>query len=150
MPSPREATSSAAARAKCRSNRTRNAPDGSGARRRCTDIGTTPAAGSRRRGEAIRAPVLASHTVVHEEQTFRIVLCLDGPQARVVLAPERLPPLCVEIVALRDVGAGARGDAAQLDRKSTRLNSSHLVISYAVFCLKKKRNLTCLVVASIG
>src|SRR5256885_10002180 len=28
--------------------------------------------------------------------------------------------------------------AAQTDRKSTRLNSSHLVISYAVFCLKKK------------
>src|SRR5256885_9252793 len=28
-----------------------------------------------------------------------------------------------------------------LDRKSTRLNSSHLVISYAVFCLKKKRQL---------
>src|SRR2546426_8035378 len=28
------------------------------------------------------------------------------------------------------------------DRKSTRLNSSHLVISYAVFCLKKKRRLT--------
>src|SRR5256885_11498495 len=27
------------------------------------------------------------------------------------------------------------------DRKSTRLNSSHLVISYAVFCLKKKRHL---------
>src|SRR5256885_10943280 len=27
------------------------------------------------------------------------------------------------------------------DRKSTRLNSSHLVISYAVFCLKKKRTL---------
>src|SRR5256885_5233526 len=30
--------------------------------------------------------------------------------------------------------------ARHLDRKSTRLNSSHLVISYAVFCLKKKRN----------
>src|SRR5436853_5424309 len=28
---------------------------------------------------------------------------------------------------------------AQLDRKSTRLNSSHLGISYAVFCLKKKK-----------
>src|SRR5256885_10018761 len=27
----------------------------------------------------------------------------------------------------------------KLDRKSTRLNSSHLVISYAVFCLKKKK-----------
>src|SRR5688500_20100325 len=34
----------------------------------------------------------------------------------------------------------ARGGstAALVDRKSTRLNSSHLVISYAVFCLKKK------------
>src|SRR5256885_8735676 len=29
-----------------------------------------------------------------------------------------------------------------LDRKSTRLNSSHLVISYAVFCLKKKKTET--------
>src|SRR5437588_8983007 len=28
----------------------------------------------------------------------------------------------------------------RLDRKSTRLNSSHTVISYAVFCLKKKKN----------
>src|SRR5256885_13098132 len=30
--------------------------------------------------------------------------------------------------------------AVEQDRKSTRLNSSHLVISYAVFCLKKKKN----------
>src|SRR2546430_13244438 len=30
-----------------------------------------------------------------------------------------------------------------LDRKSTRLNSSHSQISYAVFCLKKKKNTTC-------
>src|SRR5256885_6769259 len=30
--------------------------------------------------------------------------------------------------------------SARRDRKSTRLNSSHLVISYAVFCLKKKLN----------
>src|SRR5256885_7440695 len=38
--------------------------------------------------------------------------------------------------------AGDRGRgnvAARADRKSTRLNSSHLVISYAVFCLKKKK-----------
>src|SRR2546426_5018412 len=34
----------------------------------------------------------------------------------------------------RDAGAAPAGD-----RKSTRLNSSHLVISYAVFCLKKKK-----------
>src|SRR5256885_6787849 len=31
--------------------------------------------------------------------------------------------------------------APEADRKSTRLNSSHLVISYAVFCLKKKKKL---------
>src|SRR2546426_10284673 len=32
-----------------------------------------------------------------------------------------------------------QGRARRQDRKSTRLNSSHLVISYAVFCLKKKK-----------
>src|SRR5256885_12371953 len=34
---------------------------------------------------------------------------------------------------------GRRGEWRLQDRKSTRLNSSHLVISYAVFCLKKKK-----------
>src|SRR5438034_1459673 len=33
------------------------------------------------------------------------------------------------------------GCGVQLDRKSTRLNSSHTVISYAVFCLKKKNTI---------
>src|SRR5256885_187918 len=32
------------------------------------------------------------------------------------------------------------GSRSSKDRKSTRLNSSHLVISYAVFCLKKKKH----------
>src|SRR5439155_14321307 len=32
------------------------------------------------------------------------------------------------------------GCLAEIDRKSTRLNSSHVAISYAVFCLKKKTN----------
>src|SRR5256885_5888676 len=39
------------------------------------------------------------------------------------------------ISLLRQIPFSAR------DRKSTRLNSSHLVISYAVFCLKKKKNI---------
>src|SRR5688500_19673651 len=42
------------------------------------------------------------------------------------------PALCPPVVIVGDAG----------DRKSTRLNSSHLVISYAVFCLKKKKNRT--------
>src|SRR5256885_10918717 len=36
-------------------------------------------------------------------------------------------------------GDGGPPDSGGGDRKSTRLNSSHLVISYAVFCLKKKK-----------
>src|SRR2546426_5506955 len=40
--------------------------------------------------------------------------------------------------AVNVVGGGRKGR----DRKSTRLNSSHLVISYAVFCLKKKTTTT--------
>src|SRR6202011_6346511 len=47
----------------------------------------------------------------------------------------------------RRTGAGGGrqpgSDGAFSDRKSTRLNSSHLGISYAVFCLKKKRNIEC-------
>src|SRR2546429_7049575 len=35
--------------------------------------------------------------------------------------------------------AGGRGSTLDRDRKSTRLNSSHGYISYAVFCLKKKK-----------
>src|SRR2546427_4533723 len=35
------------------------------------------------------------------------------------------------------------GDEVRTDRKSTRLNSSHSQISYAVFCLKKKTNRNC-------
>src|SRR5690242_21277246 len=38
-----------------------------------------------------------------------------------------------------DVGGDERADLAGTDRKSTRLNSSHMSISYAVFCLKKKK-----------
>src|SRR2546426_3622190 len=41
------------------------------------------------------------------------------------------------LTAQADAFAGAK--AEEKDRKSTRLNSSHLVISYAVFCLKKKK-----------
>src|SRR3712207_8825750 len=53
----------------------------------------------------------------------------DGSRAEV-------PPVPVEVV--NGLGAGdAFGNPA--DRKSTRLNSSHANISYAVFCLKKKK-----------
>src|SRR5258708_23540526 len=40
---------------------------------------------------------------------------------------------------LRPRGEGVEPEVAGGDRKSTRLNSSHQIISYAVFCLKKKK-----------
>src|SRR5262245_65186797 len=42
-------------------------------------------------------------------------------------------------VATYCLGQAVGGDVGAEDRKSTRLNSSHLGISYAVFCLKKKK-----------
>src|SRR5258708_29463315 len=43
---------------------------------------------------------------------------------------------------LRPRARDARAPARRADRKSTRLNSSHQIISYAVFCLKKKNKYT--------
>src|SRR5690606_39535926 len=68
-----------------------------------------------------------------------------GAAGRAVAAPE--------LAAVDPVVGGEKGDAAEdaderrlgarrTDRKSTRLNSSHVKISYAVFCLKKKNHTT--------
>src|SRR5256885_11967072 len=48
---------------------------------------------------------------------------------------------------LREIWVRAVG--APRDRKSTRLNSSHLVISYAVFCLKKKKQDTTMTIPPV-
>src|SRR5438067_10613200 len=45
-------------------------------------------------------------------------------------------------VAVRAVRRNRRRRTGRRDRKSTRLNSSHVSISYSVFCLKKKKKLT--------
>src|ERR1035438_110470 len=71
-----------------------------------------------------------------------VVVPLHNILARVRQAPaaeqETTSPVVqiVLVVALKGVGNKRR---ASLDRKSTRLNSSHLGISYAVFCLTKKK-----------
>src|SRR3989454_11865051 len=70
---------------------------------------------------------------------------LDDPWADGALAlhfeqPEQAAGRIVEQARAHPISAIlALGDR---DRKSTRLNSSHLVISYAVFCLKKKKKIT--------
>src|SRR5690242_21561133 len=55
----------------------------------------------------------------------------EDVEADVALRPAR--------EAARPAEVGEDGHLAQADRKSTRLNSSHMSISYAVFCLKKKK-----------
>src|ERR687893_1631318 len=63
-------------------------------------------------------------------------------------APCRMLPPTVEAVAQNFQGSASvvklnvDDNPAVSDRKSTRLNSSHTVISYAVFCLKKKKKNT--------
>src|SRR5438034_9425796 len=64
------------------------------------------------------------------------VPCLPGLPGRPAgLLPGRPAP-----APARPDLAGGAVRAGRGDRKSTRLNSSHTVISYAVFCLKKKKN----------
>src|SRR5574344_2850050 len=50
-------------------------------------------------------------------------------------------PICRDRTGCRSRFPVKRLPAGQSDRKSTRLNSSHQIISYAVFCLKKKNKL---------
>src|SRR2546430_14238363 len=59
-----------------------------------------------------------------------LFLSLGGREVRGALAP-------LHLLATRSLRPGTRHPAGG-DRKSTRLNSSHSQISYAVFCLKKK------------
>src|SRR5260221_1761174 len=62
-------------------------------------------------------------------------------RGRIVLLP-RPPGYVIDVLHLSHSPEveGAAQFFLETDRKSTRLNSSHTVISYAVFCLKKKKN----------
>src|SRR2546422_4334963 len=66
---------------------------------------------------------------------------LDGRCGR-QMAAEVPRPHTVQVILLADIGEIARSRDEIVDRKSTRLNSSHGYISYAVFCLKKKKQKT--------
>src|SRR2546426_12601897 len=50
-------------------------------------------------------------------------------------------PIAGNAISETLAGPNKAADRQSRDRKSTRLNSSHLVISYAVFCLKKKKKI---------
>src|ERR1039457_4857565 len=107
--------------------------------------------------------MLAANLSTVAERTMKysvhdLAILVDGqPVARIEVLPGELNDAKVtDLVAAANRGTGRQGPAPgpgpaptaaqaipglvnDIDRKSTRLNSSHLVISYAVFCLKKKK-----------
>ena len=76
---------------------------------------------------------------------FETARMLAGKGAHVLMACRNAARGTEALNAIRAIHGEATVDLYSLDladledRKSTRLNSSHLVISYAVFCLKKKK-----------
>src|SRR5690242_21304955 len=100
----------------------------------------------------IRPPprsTLFSYTTLFRSDQLAVHLDPGGlaeiadPQVAHLVAPlgQRATQRGLGLLDAREPGGGdldAVGDPRAQDRKSTRLNSSHMSISYAVFCLKKK------------
>src|SRR3712207_8642184 len=77
------------------------------------------------------------HETDSSEIAFKVAGSLAFKEAAKRAKPVLLEPIFkVEVVTPEEFLGDVIGD---LDRKSTRLNSSHANISYAVFCLKKKK-----------
>src|SRR2546430_5527119 len=105
-------------------------------------IRTTP--GDRRLGNQQHLPrgLASFQQPVRLRRLRERELALDAHRQFSALAPaQQLAGPREQLRARRDV-VRQRGPGEEQDRKSTRLNSSHSQISYAVFCLKKK-NLNC-------
>src|SRR2546430_10535283 len=79
-------------------------------------------------GPLAAKPVMEGKSVLFKK--FAGIDCFD------IELDERDPDKLVDIIAALEPTFGG----INLDRKSTRLNSSHSQISYAVFCLKKKKS----------
>src|SRR5258708_10519143 len=88
----------------------------------------------------IRRPprsTLFPYTTLFRSATENFVLCAVAAQGESMLTNADCEPHVQEFCRFM-VMMGADIDGIGTDRKSTRLNSSHQIISYAVFCLKKK------------
>src|SRR6266511_3964312 len=74
---------------------------------------------------------------VHEAWSAAVQACRDSLRSTSLADLARAD---AQLATSNPTAPGALGRSNQRDRKSTRLNSSHVKISYAVFCLKKKKN----------
>src|SRR5438874_4730991 len=84
-----------------------------------------------------RSTLFPYTTLFRSEAKYRggILPCVQGDQQIGAVVPERL----LQRHPVSEAPQDARPAERRQDRKSTRLNSSHVEISYAVFCLKKKK-----------
>src|SRR5580692_4337024 len=93
---------------------------------------------------AVNAAIIL--TVTREGRTFKtkakVVYSLNGMGMGVMFTTMEPDQACVVDARLAELGGLLHLEPDPIDRKSTRLNSSHSQISYAVFCLKKKKNIT--------
>src|SRR5690625_6602420 len=90
-------------------------------------MSTEPRVSSTTDGGHVQWPIV--HTVPGAAGGVPSAIAVPALPAHVLLEP---------LVVGRSRGRHVRVRQHQPDRKSTRLNSSHVAISYAVFCLKKK------------
>src|SRR3712207_8331178 len=93
-----------------------------------------------------RSTLFPYTTLFRSGERLQVLVVDDraGGELRVVRDPHDVahtrPEVRLDLLEFHQVGA-LRGGVDRQDRKSTRLNSSHANISYAVFCLKKKKQL---------
>src|SRR5207253_4795666 len=88
--------------------------------------------------------VAALPQVAIDPEKLRAAMKAAGKETNLTSVLEKLeggPAVLEKLHHTREeiIGSKGKARAALGDRKSTRLNSSHVAISYAVFCLKKKR-----------
>src|SRR3712207_7559964 len=81
-------------------------------------------------------------SVRHAEGREAVEAPADPDDAAVAVSAPALAREQMQVARAVPAGEDVLVAVAVPDRKSTRLNSSHANISYAVFCLKKKKNLT--------
>src|SRR5690625_5683949 len=72
----------------------------------------------------------------HPKMMVKLILCA---YTQSVFSGRKIEDLVKDSIRMMWLAQGYEPSYRTIDRKSTRLNSSHVAISYAVFCLKKKK-----------
>src|SRR5690606_41944129 len=90
---------------------------------------------------SLMTPLLTNSTLFPYTTLFRSINALAYPEIAAKLGPSGTKHVASALLKISPskMWGNWQKNVDFLDRKSTRLNSSHVKISYAVFCLKKKK-----------